>query len=126
MIEITITGAERIDAILAAAPEKIHTGLRKAVIDSAKNVKAGARQRVIPSRYLPHLPRAIDYKMRRSGRDVVEASVEAHGRQARLIGVIEHGSPTSGAHPFMGPAGREEWATFREACREAIRGAFGD
>lgn len=126
MIEITVTGVNELDARLAAAPERIHKGLREAVQKSAKNVKTDARSRVIPSKYLPHLPRAIDYRMRRSTRDVVEASVEAHGTQARLIGVIEHGSPTSGAHPFMGPAGRGEWDGFRAACREAIRNAWGD
>jgi hypothetical protein len=124
MIEITLTGDTRLAHVLERFPGELHKNLRKAVEVSAKNVKDGARQRVIPSKYLPHLPRAIRYRFLRSTRDVVEASVHAEGRQARLIGVIEHGSPTSGPHPFLGPAGRAEWAGFRNGCREAIIGAL--
>jgi hypothetical protein len=130
MIEIQVNGLRELDAYLSALYGDLRDNLRAAVEVSAKNVKDDARKRLKPistrgKSHIPFLPTAIKYTWLRGPRSTVEASVHATGRQARLIGVIEHGSPTSGPHPALGPAGRAEWDGFREGVRKALRDAIG-
>jgi hypothetical protein len=130
MIEIQVQGLRELDAYLSALYGDMRDNLRAAVEVSAKNVKDAARQRLKPisgrgKSHIPFLPTAIKYTWLRGPRSTIEASVHATGKQARLIGVIEHGSPTSAPHPALGPAGTEEWDGFREGVRTAIREAIG-
>lgn len=104
--------------------------LRKAVEVNARHIKDDTRSNIkaIPKRgrRLAHLIRAINYDMYRRT-DEVEADIGAIGGrapQARLIGVIENGSPTSAAHRPIRRALEQNQEDFRRGVEQAVEDSF--
>lgn len=108
-------------------PTRTKPFLVKAVEKTAYDVKnnAGENIRNIPQARttigrLGHLANAARYDKPKILGEVIETKVEFHGTQARLIGVIEHGSPTSGPKWPLKRAGEANEENFTEGIRKAI------
>lgn len=122
MIDVKIRGLQAVIKKFDGVEPKLRDNLRKAVEITARHIKddAKANLRGMGFVYVPHLPATIKYEMS-GNRYYVAASVHAKGKQARLIGVIEYGSPTSAPHPFLMPAALMNRADFLRGVREAIK-----
>jgi hypothetical protein len=122
MIDVKIRGLQAVIKKFDGVEPKLRVNLRKAVEITARHIKddAAANLRGKGFVYVPKLPAALRYKMS-GNRYYVAASVHAKGEQARLIGVIEYGSPTSAPHPFLMPAALMNRADFLRGVREAIK-----
>lgn len=125
MISVHVRGLQAVVKRLEAVDPKLRDNLRKAVEITARNIKDDARKNLggmtTPSvSHVPMLPATIEYQMEGNAY-YVAAKVNAKGRQARFIGVIEYGSPTSAPHPFLMPAALFNRADFLKGVREAVK-----
>lgn len=122
MTTINVRGLQAVIRRIDGVEPKLRDNLRKAVEITARHIKddAKANLRGMGFVYVPHLPAAIKYQLE-GNRYYVAAKVNATGKQARLIGVIEYGSPTSAPHPFLMPAALMNRADFLKGVREAIK-----
>lgn len=128
MTEIRIRGLHAVVRRIESVEPKLRDNLRKAVEITARNIKDDAKKNLqgmaTPSiSHIPYLPAAIQYQME-GNRYYVAAKVNAKGRQARLIGVIEYGSPTSAPHPFLMPAALFNRDDFLRGVRQAVKDAL--
>ncbi len=122
MIDVKIRGLQAVIKRFDDVGPNLRDNLRKAVEITARHIKddAKANLRGMGFVYVPHLPVAIEYQMS-GNRYYVAAKINAKGKQARLIGVIEYGSPTSAPHPFLMPAALTNRADFLKGVRQAIK-----
>ena len=128
MTEIRIRGLHAVVRRIESVEPKLRDNLRKAVEITARNIKDDAKKNLqgmaTPSiSHIPYLPATIQYQME-GNRYYVAAKVNAKGRQARLIGVIEYGSPTSAPHPFLMPAALFNRDDFLRGVRQAVKDAL--
>lgn len=125
MIDVKIRGLQAVIKRFDDVEPNLRDNLRKAVEITARRVKDDARKNLqgiaTPGvSHIPILPNVIQYQME-GNRYYVAAKVNAKGRQARFIGVIEYGSPTSAPHPFLMPAALFNRADFLRGVRQAIK-----
>ena len=122
MIDVKIRGLQAVIKRFDDVEPNLRDNLRKAVEITARHIKDDAKDnlRGMGFVYVPHLPAAVKYHME-GNRYYVAAKVRATGKQARLIGVIEYGSPTSAPHPFLMPAALTNRADFLRGVRQAIK-----
>lgn len=122
MMTVKIRGLQAVVKRLGNVDPNLRDNLRKAVEITARHIKddAKANLRGMGFVYVPHLPGAIKYQME-GNRYYVAAKINATGKQARLIGVIEYGSPTSAPHPFLMPAALMNRADFLKGVRQALK-----
>jgi hypothetical protein len=106
---------------------KLRENLRKAVEITARNIKDDAKKNLqgMTTPDISHvwrLPASIQYVMS-GNRYYVAASVHAKGaaNQARQVGIIEYGSPTSAPHPFLMPAAMFNRDDFLRGVRKAVK-----
>lgn len=111
------------------APDKLMDNARKAVAVTAYNVKkdAGDNIRAIPQRIGPKggrlrpLSNAARFDTPTVGDDhSVETKVEFHGKQARIIGPIEHGTPFTAPKWPLKRAGEANRDDFIRGIERAI------
>lgn len=121
-MEIKIRGLQAVIKQLEAVEPLMRDNLRKAVEITARHIKDDAKSnlRGMGFVYVPQLPAAIKYHME-GNKYYVAAKVRATGEQARFIGVIEYGSPTSAPHPFLMPAALTNRADFLKGVRQAVK-----
>ena len=124
-MQIKVRGLQAVVQRLEGVDPKLRDNLRKAVEITARHIKDDAKTNLKPIAtpgvsHIKHLPYAIKYQME-GNRYYVAAKVGAKGRQARLIGVIEYGSPTSAPHPFLMPAALFNRADFLKGVRQAVK-----
>lgn len=125
MTQINVRGLQAVIRRLEGVEPKLRDNLRAAVEVTARHIKDDAKKNLRPIAtpgvsHIKHLPSAIKYEMS-GNRYYVAASVHATGKQARLIGVIEYGSPTSAPHPFLMPAALFNRADFLKGVRLAVK-----
>lgn len=130
MTTIQVRGLQAVIRRIEGVEPKVRENLRKAVEITARNIKDDARKNLrgmtTPSiSHIPLLPATIEYQME-GNRYYTAAKVNAKGRQARFIGVIEYGSPTSAPHPFLMPAALFNRADFLKGVRQAVKDALND
>lgn len=130
MTSIEVRGLQAVIRRIEGVEPKVRENLRKAVEITARHIKDDARKNLRPMAtpdisHVWHLPAAIEYQME-GNRYYVAAKVNAKGRQARFIGVIEYGSPTSAPHPFLMPAALFNRADFLKGVRQAVKDALND
>jgi hypothetical protein len=130
MISVEVRGLQAVVARLTGFEPNVRENLRKAVEITARNIKDDARNNLkglsTPSiSHIPMLPATIEYQME-GNRYYVAAKVNAKGRQARFIGVIEYGSPTSAPHPFLMPAALFNRDDFLKGVRQAVKDAINE
>lgn len=130
MMSIEVRGLQAVVGRLNGFEPTLRDNLRKAVEITARNIKDDAKENLqglsTPSiSHIPYLPAAIEYQME-GNRYYVAAKVNAKGKQARLIGVIEYGSPTSAPHPFLMPAAMFNRADFLKGVRQAVKDAINE
>lgn len=121
-MEIRVRGLQAVIKQLEAVEPRMRDNLRKAVEITARHIKDDAKSnlRGMGFVYVPKLPAAIKYHME-GNKYYVAAKVRATGEQARFIGVIEYGSPTSAPHPFLMPAALTNRADFLKGVRQAVK-----
>ncbi len=121
-MEIKIRGLQAVIKQLEAVEPLMRENLRKAVEITARHIKDDAKSnlRGMGFVYVPKLPAAIKYHME-GNKYYVAAKIRATGEQARFIGVIEYGSPTSAPHPFLMPAALTNRADFLKGVRQAVK-----
>jgi hypothetical protein len=127
---IEVRGLQAVVKKFGAIEPNLRDNLRKAVEITARNIKDDAKKNlqgmVTPTiSHVWHLPAAIQYQME-GNRYYVAAKVNAKGKQARFIGVIEYGSPTSAPHPFLMPAALFNRDDFLRGVRQAVKDAIND
>jgi hypothetical protein len=124
-MQIKVRGLQAVVKRLEGVEPLMRENLRKAVEITARHIKDDARENLRPMAtphvsHVWHLPSAIKYHME-GNRYYVAAKINATGKQARLIGVIEYGSPTSAPHPFLMPAALFNRADFLKGVRQAVK-----
>jgi HK97 gp10 family phage protein len=124
-MQIQVRGLQAVVKRLEGVEPKLRDNLRKAVEITARHIKDDAKKNLMPIAtpgvsHIKHLPYAIKYQME-GNQYYVAAKVGAKGKQARLIGVIEYGSPTSAPHPFLMPAALFNRADFLKGVRQAVK-----
>ena len=130
MISVEVRGLQAVLGRLGAFEPAARENLRKAVEITARKIKDDARNNLRPIAtpgvsHIQHLPAAIGYQME-GNRYYVAAKVNAKGKQARFIGVIEYGSPTSAPHPFLMPAALFNRDDFLKGVRQAVKDAINE
>jgi hypothetical protein len=124
-MQIQVRGLQAVVKRLEGVDPLLRENLRKAVEITARHIKDDAKANLKPMA-TPHvshvwkLPAALHYHME-GNRYYVAAKVRATGEQARFIGVIEYGSPTSAPHPFLMPAALMNRADFLKGVRQAVK-----
>ena len=102
---------------------KLVDGVRAAVLKSGANVAATARAAAVRG---PHTPKFADSIKARPIRESVgggSVSVEPiGGRQAKLGAILEFGTATSGPHPVLGNALRDEEPVFVSHLQDLLDG----
>lgn len=124
-MQIKVRGLQAVVKRLEGVDPALRENLRKAVEITARHIKDDAKANLKPIAtpgvsHIKHLPAAIKYQME-GNRYYVAAKIGAKGKQARLIGVIEYGSPTSAPHPFLMPAALFNRADFLKGVRQAVK-----
>jgi hypothetical protein len=127
---IQVRGLQAVIKRFGAVEPNLRENLRKAVEITARNIKDDAKKNLqgmaTPTiSHVWHLPAAIEYQMS-GNRYYVAAKVNAKGKQARFIGVIEYGSPTSAPHPFLMPAALFNREDFLRGVRAALKDAINE
>ncbi|MGY2747210.1 hypothetical protein [Arthrobacter sp. UYCu723] len=125
MTQINVRGLQAVIKHIDGVEPKLRNNLRKAVEITARHIKDDAKKNIqgmsTPSiSHIPWLKNAVQYQMH-GNRYYVSATVNAKGKQARMIGVIEYGSPTSAPHPFLMPAALFNRADFLKGVRQAVK-----
>ncbi|SDN79126.1 hypothetical protein [Geodermatophilus sp. DSM 45219] len=113
---------------LERAGAQVKSVVRPVVVKGAVNVKnEGRRNSTASSRWHGrYAPQAIDFDVDETG-DVIEADIGYNhdapgnlGKQARLGGILEYGSPTSPPHRDLGRALESEEPRFEQAIADAV------
>jgi hypothetical protein len=95
------SGLDQLRRDLKALPDRILDEGERIVGKGMSNIKKGAIQRVRVERWahLPHLPRAFDYEVKRTGGVIRgEAGADMAKLQGRLDVYVEHGTATNPAN----------------------------
>jgi hypothetical protein len=132
MISIEVRGLQAVVRRLNGFEPNVRENLRKAVEITARNIKDDAKKNlqgmVTPDiSHVWRLPASLQYVMS-GNRYYVAASVHAKGaaNQARQVGIIEYGSPTSAPHPFLMPAAMFNREDFLRGVRKAVKDAINE
>lgn len=125
-MQINVRGLQAVVQRLEGVDPKLRENLRKAVEITARHIKDDAKANLKPIAtpgisHLKHLPSTIRYQMEGNSYYVAAKIGASKGKQARLIGVIEYGSPTSAPHPFLMPAALFNRADFLKGVRQAVK-----
>lgn len=122
-----VQGMDMVHMGLRNIPARTKPFLVKAVEKTAYDVKNDTKANIqnIPQARrtigrLGHLANAARYDAPKLTGEIIETKVEFHGSQARLIGVIEHGSPTSAPKWPLKRAGEANQENFIEGVSKAI------
>jgi hypothetical protein len=124
-MEIKVRGLQAVIRRFEGVEPLMRENLRKAVEITARHIKDDAKANLRPMAnfgfsHVPKLPAAIKYQME-GNRYYVAAKINAKGEQARFVGIIEYGSPTSAPHPFLMPAALLNRADFLKGVRQAVK-----
>lgn len=127
-MRVEVTGLDAVIVRFRKAPPALMNNLRAAVEVTATRVKNDARDNIkgISSRgRLPHMPGAVKYDPLTLTASDVETKVKLSGRQARLIGPIESGTPFSAPKKPLENAAKANEEDFDRGVRKAIDDALG-
>jgi hypothetical protein len=129
MTQINVRGLQAVIKHIDGVEPKLRVNLRKAVEITARHIKDDAKKNLhahgITTPDISHIPKlasSIQYQMQ-GNRYYVAATVNAKNKelQARQVGIIEYGSPTSAPHPFLMPAALFNRADFLKGVRQAVK-----
>uniref|UniRef100_UPI00259C8DC4 hypothetical protein n=1 Tax=uncultured Reyranella sp. TaxID=735512 RepID=UPI00259C8DC4 len=89
---------DRLVADLDQVPAKVHIAMVAETTAATKRAETQARRNASGRRSLPGYPSSITSEVKVGLNDVTGAVGPEKGGQGSLGHIIEHGSPTSGAH----------------------------
>lgn len=92
---------------------------KRIVARGAYNIKKDAKSRAPRGPHLPYYADSITYETTLTKSSAyAEIGPDKHKRQGALGNLLEYGSPSSPAHPHMGPAGEAEQPKFAAAMEK--------
>ena len=123
-INFDFSELSKLAADLAAAPLKAAPNIRTAVEVTARNVKDAWREPVSGSSYISAGAAAISYDMKggagvRGAEISAEIGPELKG-QGPLVGMLEYGTPNTGARGYGHEALRRNEADFEKGIAKAV------
>ena len=114
---VKVAGSEKLERKLKQLPEHMQEGLRTAVRDSAKAIRADARTRVPVDS--GDLRKSIKFRTAKGGLSATIRVDEFYGR------FVEFGTTSQAAQPFLGPAAQAERTRFPGRISDDVRKALG-
>jgi HK97 gp10 family phage protein len=113
-VRTEITGTKEAQKALESASDEIKAALIRAVEETARAVQAEARRQVPVD--TGNLRSAISVRMKSSNAEVFVDTVKAHYGH-----IVEFGSRSRPAKPFMGPAAELERSNFKKRVAKAAK-----